>query len=227
MSATPKLPAKEKKRLLRLLAYEEEAYQKGHQIVAGIDEAGRGPLAGPVVAAVCILPKGLLIGQIDDSKKLLPKVRESLFERLTTDPTIIFAVGIIEPEEIDRINIYQATIQAMWQAVNKLNTPPECILVDGMQLSHPTIPCTKIIKGDQLSLSIAAASIIAKETRDRLMRGYHQNWPHYGFDQHKGYGTEQHVEALERHGPCPIHRMTFEPLKSRFSNEKQLLLFSC
>lgn len=205
----------EKLRLQHMLAYEEEAYQKGYQLIAGIDEAGRGPLAGPVVAAACILPKGLLIPQVNDSKKLTPKVRERLFERLTTDPTILYAVGIIHAPEIDRVNIYQATIQAMWQAVHQLSSFPDCLLVDGMRLPNPPMTCVKIIKGDQLSLSIAAASIIAKETRDRLMREYHQQWPQYGFEQHKGYGTAQHLAALEQHGPCSIHRYSFDPLKTR------------
>lgn len=209
-----KLDDEEKLRLQEMLMFEKEAYQQGYRILAGIDEAGRGPLAGPVVAAACILPKGLLIANVNDSKQLTPKTRERLFERLTTDSSIIFGVGIIESEEIDRINIYQATIRAMWQAVDQLATFPDCLLVDGMGLPHPVLPCKKIIKGDQLSQSIAAASIIAKETRDRLMRAYHQQWPLYGFDQHKGYGTAQHLEALDRFGPCPIHRRSFEPIKT-------------
>jgi ribonuclease HII len=206
----------EKSRLQQMLLYEEEAYQNGYRYVAGLDEAGRGPLAGPVVAAACILPKGMLIPHVNDSKKLTPKVRERLYERLTTDPTILYGVGVIESDEIDRVNIYQATILAMWQAVRRLTVSPDCLLVDGMRLPDPPVPCVKIIKGDQLSQSIAAASIIAKETRDRLMRAYHLKWPHYGFDQHKGYGTAQHLQALDHHGPCPIHRYSFDPLKTRW-----------
>lgn len=206
----------EQHRLQQMLAYEEEAYCKGYQCIAGVDEAGRGPLAGPVVAAACILPKGLLIPHVNDSKKLTSKVRERLFERLVTDPTILYAVGIIHAPEIDRVNIYQATILAMWQAVHQLGAQPDCLLVDGMNLPNASVSCVKIIKGDQLSLSIAAASIIAKETRDRLMRDYHQQWPAYGFEQHKGYGTAQHLAALEQHGPCPIHRYSFDPLKTRY-----------
>lgn len=203
-------------RLQNMLMYEEAAYQQGYKILAGLDEAGRGPLAGPVVAAACILPQGLLVAHVNDSKKLTPKMREQLFKRLTTDSSILYAVGIIEAEEIDRLNIYQATIRAMWQAIDKLATLPDCLLVDGMGLPHPLLPCQKIIKGDQLSQSIAAASIIAKETRDRLMRVYHEQWPVYGFDKHKGYGTAQHLEALEIHGPCPIHRHSFDPIKTRW-----------
>lgn len=216
MPVDTELDDEEKVRLQRMLAYEEAAYQEGYEVLAGLDEAGRGPLAGPVVAVACILPRGLLIANVNDSKKLTPKVRERLFERLTTDPAIVYAIGMIEAEEIDRLNIYQATIHAMWQAINKLTVCPDYLLVDGMGLPHPVLPCQKIIKGDQLSQSIAAASIIAKETRDRLMRFYHEQWPLYGFDQHKGYGTAQHLEALERHGPCPIHRHSFDPIKTRW-----------
>jgi ribonuclease HII len=216
MNTEAELDEGEKIRLQQMMIYEETAYQQGYQIIAGLDEAGRGPLAGPVVAAACILPRGLLIPHVNDSKKLTAKMREQLFERLTQDSSIIYAVGIIEAEEIDCLNIYQATIHAMWQAIDKLTTYPDCLLVDGMGLPHPLLHCQKIIKGDQLSHSIAAASIIAKETRDRLMRTYHDQWPAYGFHQHKGYGTAQHLEALEQHGPCPIHRYSFEPIKSRW-----------
>lgn len=210
------LDDKEKLRLQQMLIYEEAAYQQGYKVLAGLDEAGRGPLAGPVVAAACILPRGLLIANVNDSKKLTAKVRERLFERLTTDSSIIYAIGIVEAGEIDRLNIYQATIHAMWQAIDTLSVHPDCLLVDGMALPHRLLPCQKIIKGDQLSQSIAAASIIAKETRDRLMRLYHEQWPVYGFSQHKGYGTVQHLDALERHGPCPIHRYSFDPIKTQF-----------
>lgn len=207
----------ERVRLQQMMLYEEEAYLRGFRSIAGIDEAGRGPLAGPVVAAACILPRGLLISGVNDSKQLIPKIREQLFERLTTDPSIVFGVGIIEADQIDKLNIYQATIQAMWQAIEQLDPYPDCLLVDGMSLSHKSIPCQKIIRGDQLSVSIAAASIIAKETRDRIMRDYHGQWPEYGFNRHKGYGTEKHLEALERHGPCPIHRRSFDPVKSKLN----------
>lgn len=206
----------EKYRLTQMTTFEEAAYQQGYHTIAGLDEAGRGPLAGPVVAAVCILPRSLLIPNVNDSKKLTPKIREQLFSRLTTDPAIIYGVGIIASEDIDRLNIYQATIHAMLQAVNHLSVSPDYLLVDGLALPHPYLPAQKIIKGDQLSQSIAAASIIAKETRDRLMREYHEQWPVYGFSQHKGYGTAKHLDALELHGPCPIHRHSFEPIKSRW-----------
>jgi ribonuclease HII len=204
----------ETQRLLTMSIYEEQAYAKGFNSVAGIDEAGRGPLAGPVVAAVCILPRGLLIPRLNDSKKLSPKMRQQLFQYLISHPDIRSGVGVIEPEVIDRVNIYQATILAMWQAVDRLEQLPDCLLVDGMHLEHSSLSAIKIIKGDQLSVSIAAASVIAKETRDRLMHGYHQQWPQYGFDQHKGYGTPQHLAALYEHGPCQIHRLSFDPIKS-------------
>lgn len=204
----------EKLRLQKMLVYEQEAYQKGFRLIAGVDEAGRGPLAGPVVAAACILPKDLLIAGIDDSKKLTSQKRKVIFEELKSNPSVTYAIGIVDSTEIDRLNIYKATILAMWQAVNQLATFPDCLLVDGMELPQFPIECYKIFKGDQLSLSIAAASIIAKETRDEIMRKFHQEWPLYGFDQHKGYGTPQHLSALENHGPCPIHRFSFEPVRA-------------
>lgn len=210
----------EEKRLLQMTLYEESAYAKGLLTVAGIDEAGRGPLAGPVVAAACILPRGLLVPHLNDSKKLSAKKRKQLFDYLTTHPAIQYGVGIVDAGEIDRINIYQATIQAMWQAVAQLKIEPTCLLVDGMPLKHDTIECIKIIKGDQLSLSIAAASVIAKETRDLIMTDYHRKWPEYGFLAHKGYGTAKHLTALTEKGPCEIHRFSFEPIKSIYQLKK-------
>jgi ribonuclease HII len=204
-------------RLQQMMIFEEEAYRKGYTIVGGIDEAGRGPLAGPVVAAVCVLPKNLLIPHLNDSKKLTPKKRREIFERLLADETIHYGIGYATPEEIDAINIYQATIQAMKRAVDQLSVIPDCLLVDGLSLPHMTIPCVKIIRGDQLSQSIAAASVIAKETRDQLMLSAHEQWPGYGFNQHKGYGTPQHLAALKILGPCSIHRRTFEPIKTEWS----------
>lgn len=212
----------ERQRLLLMTQYERAACAKGFKRIAGLDEAGRGPLAGPVVAAVCMLPPSLLIPHINDSKQLTPKVRKTLFDQITSHSDIVYAVGIISSEEIDRINIYQATIQAMLQAISLLTATPDYLLVDGMKLSHPLIPSEKIVKGDALSQSIAAASIIAKETRDDLMRQYHLRWPNYGFDQHKGYGTEKHVKALENHGPCPIHRFSFGPIQKLYPLEKLL-----
>jgi ribonuclease HII len=196
-----------------MLAFEEEAYQRGFCRVAGIDEAGRGPLAGPVVAAACLLPHGWMLPQVNDSKKLSPQLRRHLYEQIVADESVFFGIGIVDAAEVDRINIYQATIEAMLIAVSALDCQPDYLLVDGMPLKHSSIPSEKIIKGDQRSLSIAAASIIAKETRDQRMKEYHQQWPEYGFSQHMGYGTPQHLEALKKCGPCPIHRYTFAPIR--------------
>lgn len=214
-----KLSAKERRRLETLTLFEKEARSQGHALIAGIDEAGRGPLAGPVVAAACIVPEGTFFCGIDDSKKLTPQEREFLFDQIKEKT--VYAIGIVSSLEIDRINIYQATIQAMLQAVGALAHVPHIMLVDGMHLPHPTVPCKKIIQGDAKSQSIAAASILAKVMRDRMMEEFDQQWPQYGFRQHKGYGTPQHLDAIEKHGPCSIHRMTFEP----FKDFNQLKLF--
>lgn len=202
----------EQRRLRKLTHYEREARAQGFNSIVGIDEAGRGPLAGPVVAAACFIPPRTYFRGIDDSKKLTPLQREELYCQITAKKGVIYAVGMISSEEIDRINIYQASIQAMLQAVAALSIVPELMLVDGLHLYHPGIPCTKIIGGDALSQSIAAASILAKVTRDRLMIELDQQWPQYGFKNHKGYSTPEHLKALAIHGPCPIHRMTFAPL---------------
>lgn len=208
-----KLGKRETKRLLKLNLYEEEARQQGYLIVAGLDEAGRGPLAGPVVAAACIIPTGVLIPGVNDSKQLTAEERAYLYQVITQDERICYGIGIIDSETIDKINIFQATIAAMLMAVSKLATIPHMLLVDGLKLPHPTIPAQKIIDGDAKSQSIATASIIAKETRDRLMIDFHEKWPQYGFKNNKGYGTEMHLEALQQHGICPIHRRSYEPVK--------------
>jgi ribonuclease HII len=205
------------RRLKALTLFEGKARRKGFKMIAGVDEAGRGPLAGPVFAAACIVPHKIFIPGVDDSKKLSPAKRQEIYQHIIADKRIVYSVGMIEAEIIDQVNIYQATIMAMKLAVDALASKPDFLLVDGLALPHPSIECQKIIQGDALSQSIAAASIIAKETRDRLMVEYHQRWPQYGFDQHKGYGTEKHLDALQRHGPCPIHRMSFEPLKGRYA----------
>ena len=197
-----------------LLAFEKAARKQGYKLIAGIDEAGRGPLAGPVVAAACIIPRNFIIPDVDDSKKLMPEKRKEIFEFIRSEKKILWAVGIISHEIIDAINIFQATIQAMLQAVEKLIKQPDVLLVDGLKLPHPTIHSQKIIGGDALSQSIAAASIIAKETRDEMMREYHKEFPLYGFDRHKGYCTEMHLKNLAKHGPCPIHRRSFEPVNA-------------
>ncbi len=212
MSSSDAIDTQELERLQNMMRHEDAAFQLGFKAIAGIDEAGRGPLAGPVVAAVCLLPQGALIAQVNDSKKLNAKRRRELFERLVADPSIRYGIGVIASEEIDQINIYQATLKAMFKAIDQLKDPPDYLLVDGIKLCHPSIPSKKIIRGDQLSQSIAAASIIAKETRDRMMCKFDEQWPEYAFARHKGYGTALHLQALAKYGPCPIHRLSFRPL---------------
>lgn len=202
--------------------FESQAQDSGYRAVAGIDEAGRGPLAGPVVAAACIFPKGLSLEGVDDSKKLTPKKRDALFEKITSDSRISFAVAFADHQCIDRVNIYQATILAMKQAVDQLPIQADYLLVDGLDLVH-TVPSLKIIKGDSRSESIGAASILAKVTRDRMMEDFDKRWPEYGFKAHKGYGTVRHLEALEKFGPCEIHRRSFEPIKSMVRNAQSIV----
>lgn len=207
----------EQERLHRLTSFEREARSEGYHHIAGIDEAGRGPLAGPVLAAACIIPEGVFFEGINDSKQLSPVQRRRLYEALTAHPEVVWGVGISTVDEIDRINIYQATIVAMQRALDALRVLPDYLLVDGMKLSYRNLPAQKIIKGDELSQSIAAASVIAKETRDELMVEMHKRWPGYGFDQHKGYGTPKHLEALQQLGPCPEHRRSFDPVRESLS----------
>lgn len=186
--------------------------------VCGIDEAGRGPLAGPVVTAAVILPDdcSALIG-LDDSKKI-PAAKRRLLAQLIKEHAVSYAIHIQPPEKIDELNIYQATKLSMCQAALSLNPAPDIILADAMSL-ETGIRCESIIKGDAKSLSIAAASILAKTARDAIMDDYAELYPAYGFDKHSGYGTKDHLLALERVGPCPIHRKTFEPVKSMIAAE--------
>ena len=188
--------------------YEGAAWRRGVSRVAGVDEAGRGPLAGPVIASAVTLNPERRIKGLQDSKLLSPLEREFLFERIE-EAALSVGVGIVDPETIDRVNILQATRLAMLEAVGKLTAPPELILIDALTL--PSLPCPQkaLIKGDRRSASIAAASIIAKVTRDRIMLGYDERFPQYGFRRHKGYPTPEHLAALSKHGPCPIHRLTF------------------
>lgn len=218
-----KIDRAEKNRLNKLLKFEKKARLEGFNSIAGVDEAGRGPLAGPVVAAACIMPPDLLIPYIDDSKKLTAEVREDLFVKLTTHPEIRYGVGIMDHLIVDEINIYQASIQAMLAAVSQLEPKPDILFVDGLKLPH-AIPCWKIIGGDALSLSIGAASIIAKVTRDRIMKEMHEQWPQYGFKTNKGYSTEFHLEALDKWGPCPIHRKSFAPVMGIFNPTQPVLV---
>jgi ribonuclease HII len=197
---------------LDLLYFERQARSNGFQLIAGIDEAGRGPLAGPVVAAAVILPADLLIKGVNDSKKLSPDTRERLFDTIMSQ-AISVGIGMGSPELIDRINILQATRHAMLSAVSQLDSQPDLLLIDGISTISSPISQRTIKKGDSLSISIAAASIIAKVTRDRLMRECDVTYPGYGFSGHKGYGSALHLEAIRRLGPCPIHRLTFGGVK--------------
>ncbi len=201
-----------------LLHFETEVYAMGYKRIAGVDEAGRGPLAGPVVAAACIIPEGLILEDVDDSKKIPPEKRKSIYLELINHPQIEFGVGIVDVKRIDEINILQATFEAMLLAVKELAIDPDYLLIDGNRLPKTQFPMKGIIKGDSRSQSIAAASIIAKETRDAIMYKYHEKYPEYQFDLHKGYATQKHLIALQTHGPSPIHRHSFEPVKSLLLN---------
>ncbi|MCH9612468.1 MAG: Ribonuclease HII [Chlamydiia bacterium] len=191
---------------------EQEAHRRGYQIVAGVDEAGRGPLAGPVVAAACILPRGYQNSDINDSKKLTKAKRKRIYEQLYSDSAIHIGVGIVSPKEIDQINILQASLKAMILAVANLKVEPDFLLIDGNTLPRTRQPSAAIVKGDAKSLSIAAASIVAKEERDGIMRELAERYPNYALDKHMGYPTKAHMEAIRMHGPTPIHRMSFSPL---------------
>lgn len=189
------------------LDYEKKIWAKG-RIPAGVDEAGRGPLAGPVVAAAVVLPDDCIIEGLDDSKKLSHSKRKKIFEDVKR-VAISYAIGIVEPEEIDKTNILQASLLAMEISVKLLTTKPDYLLIDGNQRTSLLLVQETIVKGDSKSCSIAAASIIAKVTRDSIMEDYHLKYPDYNFKGHKGYPTKEHYEAIKQHGPCPIHRKTF------------------
>ncbi|MBW1690712.1 MAG: ribonuclease HII [Deltaproteobacteria bacterium] len=195
------------------LLYEFDAWGAGYSHIAGIDEAGRGPLAGPVIAAAVILPKNVQLEGVKDSKRMTPCAREEAFS-LIEERAISIALAVVSPREIDQINILQATRKAMKQAVLHLDTQPDFLLIDG---THPVdLPIQQrcIVKGDQQCLSISAASVLAKVYRDRMMCCYHELYPRYGFSSNKGYGTRGHLEAIMRYGPCSIHRLTFRGVVS-------------
>lgn len=194
------------------LFYESAKWQQGYQYVAGIDEAGRGPLAGPVSAAAVILPEAFSHDLLNDSKKLAEKRREALYDELTQRADIRWAISHGEVDEIDSLNILKSTHSAMLRAAEGLDPRPDFCLIDGLDVPGFALPSEGIVKGDSKSFSIAAASILAKVSRDRLMLKYAALYPEYGFERHKGYGTKQHLEALRKHGPCPIHRKSFAPV---------------
>lgn len=197
-------------RLKRLSHIEAAVRRQGFERIAGVDEAGRGPLAGPVVAAACILPEGFVFRGINDSKKLTCDQRYGLYQELILHPEVVVGIGIVESRQIDQLNIHGATCEAMVRAVGRLSIRPDFLLVDGRHLPDVAIPAESLVEGDQKSQAIAAASIVAKVTRDHIMLGYDQLYPDYGFKDHKGYGVQKHLEALARHGPSPIHRMSFK-----------------
>lgn len=202
----------EDERLEGMLAYEKELYGQGIQLIAGVDEVGRGPLAGPVVAAAVILPKGCKISGLNDSKKI-PKSKHKEIYEAVLEHAIAVGIGVKDNQVIDQVNIYEATKLAMIEAIGQLNPQPQHLLIDAMKLDLP-ISQTSIIKGDANSLSIAAASIVAKVTRDQMMETYDQEYPGYDFAQNAGYGTAKHLAGLQKLGITPIHRRSFEPIKS-------------
>jgi ribonuclease HII len=189
------------------LVIEKSIWAKG-KTPAGVDEAGRGPLAGPVVAAAVILPEAFSIPGLDDSKKLTHRQRVTILEQVVAS-AVAFAIGIVSHEEIDSINILRASIRAMEIAVNNLERKPDFLLIDGNQRTSLLIPQETVIKGDSRCCSIAAASIVAKVRRDEIMDEYHEQYPEYNFRSHKGYATREHIEAIRKYGPCPIHRRSF------------------
>lgn len=200
---------KELERLIKLKQIENELHEKGIKLICGIDEAGRGPLAGPVVVASCIMPIDSMIEGVNDSKKVSEKKRELLYEEITST-AISYGVGIVYQDEIDKINILNATKKALTLSLQELSTKPELIIVDALNnIDTLGIPYKSYIKGDANCYSISAASIIAKVTRDRIMRQWDEIYPMYGFGKHKGYGTASHIQAIKEHGLCPLHRRSF------------------
>ena len=200
---------KEEQRLNELKEIDKSYFKEGYNYICGIDEAGRGPLAGPVVVAAVIMPKDSMIEGVNDSKKVSEKKREKLYE-LIIEEAISYSVGIVDQNEIDRINILNATKAGLTEAVRTLKVKPELILVDALtNIDTCGVPYQSIIKGDAKSYSIAAASIIAKVTRDQIMREWDKVYPQYGFEKHKGYGTAAHISAIKENGLCPLHRLSF------------------
>lgn len=201
-----------------LLEYERELYKDNIKLIAGVDEVGRGPLCGPVVAAACILKENYYLEGLNDSKKLTEKKRDKLYEILIND-CISYGIGVVSPKRIDEINILEASKEAMKIALNNLSVKPEHVLIDAVKLDID-IPSTPIIKGDAKSASIAAASVIAKVTRDRMMYELDKEYPEYGFKSHKGYPTKKHIEAVKEHGVLDFYRFTFSPISEIIKEEK-------
>ncbi|AIS52538.1 ribonuclease HII [Thermoanaerobacter kivui] len=199
---------KEMERIKNLTYFENQLHNLNFKFIGGVDEAGRGPLVGPVVAACVILPKEVFIPDINDSKKLSEEKRELLAEVIKKN-ALSYGIGIVECDEIDRINILNATYKAMQIAVSKILQKIDYLLVDAVTIPQIEINQKAIVKGDSKSISIAAASILAKVERDKIMKEYHKIYPQYNFQKNKGYGTKEHIEAIKKYGPCPIHRKTF------------------
>jgi len=206
------LKKNESARQSNLLQHDRSFLEQGFRSLAGVDEAGRGPLAGPVVASAVVVRDFSFVSAINDSKKMSAKARETAYQEILEKSVV--GIGIVDPPLIDEWNIYQASLRAMEEAVMKLRETPDCILVDGPKTPNLPFKQFPIIDGDAKSFSIACASIVAKVTRDRIMDYYDDLYPVYGFRRHKGYGTPLHVEMLKKHGPCKIHRRSFEPVKS-------------
>ena len=204
-----------------MLDLEKEYYSEKVKVIVGVDEAGRGPLCGPVVAAACVLPKGYHNEHINDSKKLTEKKREIAYQEIIND-ALAYGVGIVDAKRIDEINIYQATKEAMSKAINQINISYDLILTDAMKLENQKVEVVPIIKGDAKAESIAAASIIAKVTRDHMLEEMDKKYPQYGFISHKGYGTKKHIEAIKKFGIIKgFHRETYEPIKSMIKEKTQ------
>lgn len=210
----------EGQRLRHLSRHEQALWQAGHLHVAGVDEAGMSPLAGPVVAAAVVLPVGYVREGVDDSKKLRPEQRDELAAHIRRD-AVAFGIGVVEPAEIDRINIYRAGLLAMRRAVEALGLRPDHLLIDARSLKELGIPQSPIVHGDALSISIAAASILAKTRRDALMVELDQRYPAWGFAQHKGYPVKEHLRAIQKHGVCDMHRRSFAPVRKALGLEPE------
>lgn len=213
----------QKKIMIDMYKYEEELYDNDYHVICGVDEAGRGPLAGPVVVASCILPPFLRIPGINDSKQLSEKKREELYKIIIKE-AVAYKIVFVSVEDVDNLNILNATKKGMLEAINTLDVKPDHVLIDAVTLPELEMTHTSLIHGDALSASIAAASILAKVTRDHYMEKMDIKYPNYGFKKNKGYGTKAHMDALEKYGPCKIHRKTFAPVTKSLARGKQMVL---